>query len=244
MNDSLAVYRIWAPDYAVWTDWAKPVLFTSLPFPNGYELNLPEIKYLQSVDYSTAVIVDLPAERSVEEGLSLAKLGYRPVPLYNGVQSKENYPAAAEVGGIIKAMHKGTELLSSTYVKFDAPPAFMLDSNRMEGRGKQPGIYDNRWCAFPQDMPSAAFLTKNGIRQIIIRSDKIRDDLSHILLRYKNQGVKVLLCKDGEIPKDITIMEPPMFMSFFYRFSVILGLKRNAAGGFGALIPEPQSSSG
>ena len=39
-----------------------------------------------------------------------------------------------------------------------APPAFLLDSDRMKAPAPDPGRFDNRWLVFPQDFPSAAFL--------------------------------------------------------------------------------------
>jgi hypothetical protein len=113
----------------------------------------------------------------------------------------------------------------------------------MTGNPKQPGKYDNRWSVFPQDMPSAAFLSKRGIREVIVRSDRIQDDLAHILRRYQEQGIKISMC-DGTEVREITVSKPSRFKSLFYRFGVILGLRRNAAGGFGGIVPEPSSGGG
>jgi hypothetical protein len=149
-----------------------------------------------------------------------------------------------DVTNIEKALYKGADLLENIDISVDAPPAFILDSRRMEGLGKQPGKFDNRWCIFPQDMPSASYLVKEGISKIIVRSSEIRVDLSHILCRYQELGIKIYLCNNDEI-KEITVSKPSHFKSLMYRFKVILGLKRNAAGGFGGLVPEPtQHDSG
>ena len=245
MNDSLGIYKIWAPDNALWTQWAKPVLFASLPCADYYELKTPDADFVQMVDYSTVIIVDLPDKESVEEALVLARRGYRPVPLYNGVYGNTAFSMIVDVRGIAATLQKGVEILSALSIRADAPPVFMLDSNRMTGQGKQPGSYDNRWCIFPQDMPSASFLLKNRITRVIVRSARIQEDLSHILLRYQNQGIKICLCANDGILKDVKVTKPSLFMSLFYRFKVTLGLSRNATGGFGAIIPEPrQGSSG
>ncbi|MCL1976964.1 MAG: hypothetical protein FWG55_02475 [Candidatus Bathyarchaeota archaeon] len=244
MKDSLSIYKIWAPDNALWTQWTKPVLFTSLPCKGDCELTTPNADYMQIVDYKTVIIVDLPEKESVEEGLVLSRRGYRPVPLYNGVYGNTKFPMIVNVESIAEALQKGTDILSSLNIRADAPPVFMLDSNRMTGQGKQPGRYDNRWCIFPQDMPSASFLLKNGINKIIVRSARIQEDLSHILLRYQDQGITIFLCGDDGISKEVKVSKPSLFMSLFYRFKVTLGLSRNATGGFGAIIPEPQNSLG
>jgi hypothetical protein len=69
------------------------------------------------------------------------------------------------------------------------------------------------------------------------------EDLSHILLRYQNQGIKVFLCDGIRISRVATVSEPSRFMSLFYRTRVTLGLSRNAAGGFGAIVPDPHRGS-
>jgi len=243
VRKELEVYKVWAPDDALWSQWAKPVLFMSSPAKSFKELEIPEVNWIQSLESQTMIIVDLPSESGVIESLALARLGYRPVPLYNGVNGRTS-SMIVPVGEIATALFGGADTLSSYSIRPDAPPVFMLDSNRMNQTGRMPGVYDNRWCVFPQDMPSAAFLINAGIRRIIVRSDQIRNDLSHILLRYQQEGIEINLCKGEKIEK-VSVVKPSKFRSLSYRFSVILGLARNSAGGFGAKIPEPtQSRSG
>jgi len=183
------------------------------------------------------IIVDLPGKRGIEEGLALARLGYRPVPLYNGVNkpNKEIGSSIVDVRDIEAALFAGAEVLRTLRIAPAAPPVFLLDSNRMTMFGKLPGWYDNRWCVFPQDMPSATFLLKRRIQEVIVRSDKIRDDLSHILFRYQEQKIKVSLCCGSEINVK-TVSKPRWFKSLLYRFKVMLGLTRNPAGGFGGFV--------
>ena len=243
MRNNLEVYKVWAPDDALWTQWAKPVLFMHSAEVRFKNLDIPELGWTQSVESQTMIIVDLPGEIGVVESMALARLGYRPVPLYNGVDGRA-FSMMVKVGEIATALFHGAEILATYNISPEAPPVFMLDSNRMAGRGKQPGTYDNRWCVFPQDMPSAAFLMNAGIRRVIVRSAGIQNDLSHILLRYQKEGIEIHLCTGEEIEK-ISVVKPSKFRSLSYRFSVILGLTRNGAGGFGGKIPEPtQSSSG
>lgn len=243
MRDNFQAFKVWAPDGARWTQWAKPVMFMDPAETLFPRLVIPEADWLQGLESDTMIVADLPGERGVVESLALARMGYRPVPLYNGVDGRV-HSMAVKVGDIRKALFTGADELYGCDISPDAPPVFMLDSNRMAGSGKQPGTYDNRWCVFPQDMPSASFLLKAGIRKVIVRSDKIRNDLAHILLRYQKEGIEIYLCPDREIKK-ISVVKPSRFMSLSYRFRVIAGLSRNGAGGFGARIPEPvETSSG
>lgn len=245
MRNNLETFKIWAPDDSLWTEWVKPVLFINVPRKDKIELVIPETGWIGQMDPDTMLIIDLPAQTGIEESLALARLGYRPVPLYNGVYGPNNSAMIVKVEDIVTALYKGAGELAAAELRSDAPPAFLLDSNRMKGAGKQPGKYDNRWCVFPQDMPSAAFLSVKGIRKIIVRSDTVQNDLAHILRRYQEQGIKIYQCKDGEMVKEITAVKPSRFKSLFYRFEVIAGLTRNGAGGFGGKIPEAtQSSSG
>jgi hypothetical protein len=242
LRDNLETYKIWAPDDALWTQWAKPVLFIRPPGSiKNVKLDIPEIKWIQSVERRTMIIVDLPRHSGVAESLALARLGYRPVPLYNGVDGP-SFSVIVKVHDIVTALYKGADELINYNIRADAPPVFMLDSNRMSGSGKKPGTYDNRWCIFPQDMPSAAFLIKEGISRVIVRAESIQNDLSHILCRYQKEGIEIHFCS-GEAIKKIPITEPLNFKSLSYRFKVILGLTRNATGGFGSKIPEATQSS-
>jgi len=245
MDDRLAVYKTWAPDDAVWTAWAKPVLFANRVFYD-YNLRIPEINWLSEMSGANndiMIILDLPCQDGVEEGLSLAQnAGYRPVPLYNGVNGPNNSNMIVDVRDIVSALYKGADILSELNLSPDAPPVFLLDSNRMKGRGKEKGKYDNRWCIFPQDMPSGSFVLKQGIKKIIMRThdNKIQDDLSHILCRYQEQGIKIYRSNGIEL----AVSRPSQFKSLMYRFQAICGLSRNATGGFGVQIPEETQSSG
>ena len=165
MNDNYSTYRIWAPDNALWTQWAKPVLFARALNPAPEKLVLPPVKWAPYGDGRTAVFVDLPGKRGVLEGLALAQMGYRPVPLYNGVYGADKWSMAVDVTPVAEALYLGADYLSCQSIRPDAPPAFLLDAARMKGPARQPGRYDNRWCVFPQDAPSADFLKAHGDRK-------------------------------------------------------------------------------
>ena len=244
LTSKMETYKIWAPDNALWTEWAKPVLFTSVQtgelFSNAPPLEIPQVSWLPQRCYYTMIVVDLPGKRGVEEGLALAQLGYRPVPLYNGVMPPSGHSAISTYE-IASALFAGADVLSGLSLVPAAPPAFLLDYDRMSGVGRTPGSFDNRWSVFPQDMPSAAFLTKRLVKEILVRPERIQDDLAHILLRYQEQGIKISLYDGSEI-REITVHKPSWFKKLYYRFKVILGLTRNATGGFGGVIPQSSGS--
>jgi hypothetical protein len=209
-----------------------------------------DIDWLGNTGRDTALILDLPGEEGVAESLLLAETGYRPVPLYNGVFNKIEYAALVAVRDLVRALYFGANTLHTMLIRNDAPPVFMLDSLRMRGAAKSPGTYDNRWSIFAQDMPSAAFLQKQGIRNVLVRTKedevnptaRIQDDLTHILRRYQEAGIKILHTNGINEIKETVISTPSQFKSLFYRFQVSFGLRRNAAGGFGGRVPDSQQT--
>jgi hypothetical protein len=42
----------------------------------------------------------------------------------------------------------------------------------------------------------------------------------------------------------VTVAKPKRFRSIWYRLLAIAGLRRNSAGGFGSVVPQPSSSGG
>lgn len=244
MLDNLSAYKSWAPAGAVWTEWAKPVMFMRPPDTEWIALAEPRITYVDRSQHNTMLIVDLPEVQGVEEGLALARMGYRPVPLYNGVRSPKPNAAVVPVEALVKALYNGAGVLGGLGLSPTAPPAFLLDANRMQGKGNKPGKFDNRWCILPQDMPSAAFLRKQGIERIILRSGQVHNDLSHILKRYQEQGIKIYQSRKGESPSETTISKPPLYRTIGYRLKALTGLTRNSAGGFGGKVPDASTSTG
>lgn len=240
MKDNITLYKIWAPDDVLWTSWAKPAMFFDTPLGYTGSYNIPNIKWLEDSN-NTMIIVDLDGANSVKEGIALAKLGYRPVPLYNGVKGPSG--SLIKVSDLERALYWGADILEELYIKSDANPVFLLDSNRMS-ENKYPGAYDNRWCIFPQDMPSCDFLKNKGIKNIIVRANNIQDDLTHVLCRYQEKGIQIYICNNNEV-RLVKVHKPSRYKSLKYRIKVILGLRRNSAGGFGGYVPDPsQYSSG
>ena len=243
MNGGIEIYKVWAPNGARWTEWAKPVLFANMSGGGYGRQDIPALDWISRMDESTAIIVDLPGKAGVLEGLALARLGYRPVPLYNGVCGPFGSKMAVKVDDLVDALYHGAAELSKISFMPDAPPAFLLDADRMREPGKRPGAFDNRWCVFPQDMPSASYLISKGIRKVIVRTKRRQEDLAHILYAYQTGGIETF-SSIGSNQKRVTVVKPSSFKNMFYRFRVIAGLKRNAAGGFGGHIPDFSESGG
>lgn len=238
------VYAVWAPDDSPWSAWAKPVLFTALARVTALsELALPEAMPWASPAGRAAVVVDLPGAAAVLTGLALARQGYRPVPLFNGCLASamivDVMPAAA-------ALLAGTDLLQGLALPREAPPAFLLDSKRQEGQSAvRPGLFDNRWAVVPQDMPSGTHLRAAGVGSVVVCCERVAEDLTHILCRYQQAGLRLERAGQGTAaPEPLTVSPPRGFRSLLYRLGVLAGFRRNSAGGFGAVVPQPSSAGG
>lgn len=245
-----ADYKLWAPENSLWSNWVKPVLFADVPkvasFPpvNWRSAN---VAWAPPVEAANAIILDLPEAESVWLGLALAAGGYCPVPLFNGASGPS---AIVEVGRIAGALHEAASELAALTVAPNAPPVFLLDANR-SGGGKtvSPGKFDNRWVVFPQDFPSANFLLANGIRSVVLGQPSVAEpqrDLAHVLLRWQEAGVAIQACdvQAASAPVPMKVSRPGNFRLLWYRALVLAGLRRNSAGGFGAVVPEPSQSGG
>ena len=97
------VFNIWTPTDTRWTDWVRPVHFVTidntLPLRDLYDgtlraayptirFTIPNIFYLNELKQDTAIILDLPSYTAVPESLAIARMGYRPIPLYNGTNAQ------------------------------------------------------------------------------------------------------------------------------------------------------------
>jgi hypothetical protein len=237
------LFEAWAPDGVEWSAWAKPVLFAQWPdtvtppatTPQWAE---PDYLWLPQASGRTVVVVDLPAVESVRTGIVLARRGYRPVPLFNTTHG----PAPViEIAPIVLELGRGARQLQTIGISTNAPAAFLLDANRMHPSvPPSPGKFDNRWVVFPQDFPSATFLRARGVAEVLLihSGGNVREDLSHVLLRWQQGGVRILAAAPSDAAvRDITISRPSWFRRAWYRAITAARLRRNNAGGFGAVIP-------
>ena len=262
--DGKALFLTWAPPAAIWSRWAKPVLFTQLTAesstgnlsdsatPIDFAAGLADVQGVTS-EGKTAIIVNLPGAESVDAGLALTRHGYRPVPLYNCTDGPS---AVVSVKPIIARLMAGADVLQSLALPDDAPPAFLLDSNRLQGvLPPSPGQFDNRWVVFPQDFPSAIFLRSQGIeRVLLIQHNRAAadDDLSYVLLPWQRNGLAIqTMILNGAtqiVPLAPIQARNSLDVSgwLWYRALLFLTIRsrRSNVGGFGAVIPRPSSGGG
>lgn len=209
---SKEVYRIWAPQGIKWTGWVRPVPF--IEAGEAFKQYHVSFSDFPGVDVSAdtyrdaALIVDLPGMDSVAYGIELAKKGYRPVPIFNGVMEQENARAIVDNQSVMFALINGAEELAEIEIDKEAPPAFLLDSNRLHRHRIDVSIFDNSWDIYMQDMPSADFLIKNGIRKVIVIGDSVGKDLKKILYPYQKKKIEIYKKKEFEEPRRIKLRKP------------------------------------
>jgi hypothetical protein len=253
------LYDVWAPPDSIWSQWVIPVPFAQIVcLDTEREKSLeifPDLNGLR-FDSDLAVIVDLPGGDSIRYGLALARLGFRPVavldgspgpftvagPMPHGAQGgigQAKATAVVDMRDLLFALCAIAPVLQETPIVSNAPPAFLLDSQRMKGdHVSDADLFDNRWKVFPQDFPSAKFLREQGVRRVLLIQESAaqpQEDLAHVLLRWQEAGLEVLASgrTGGNEASAIRVAKPSRFRASWYRGLEILGLRRNSVGGFG-----------
>jgi hypothetical protein len=263
MTDDIERFEIWAPEGGRWSLWAKPVLFAGIGPRALRHVPLRDVPDVESGAYRTAageplapavadipagsaeaaLVIDMPGAESVDIALFAAAAGYRPVPLYAGCY--QDVVAAVGQGELREALIEATPYLEARRLPLDAPPAFLLDARRFGMAVPGPGTFDNRWCVFPQDFPSAGLLLHHGIRNVfVIRPEgTIAFDLATVLARYREGGLALALKHPTTGAR--TPLDDPKARSDsgapWYRSTVLGSLRPNPGGGFGSVVPQPSS---
>lgn len=257
--DRRSIFEMWAPPRGRWSPWAKPVLFAHLDSVVGLrQFDIPEIRlaFDRTKGGGTALVVDLPGLESVGLGLELARLGHRPVPLFNACPKPPRFlnevvPEVVPATLMLPALVQAAEHLKSIDLPDDSPPAFLLDANRLAGGTTQivPGWFDNRWVVFATDLPSARFLVRHQITAVeLIHRGVPGEDVLDVLRNWNRAGIPLWhtdLDHPGP-PRPLTL-PAAWFLGlsrFAWRLWALFNLRRNPRGGYGGIVPESASSGG
>lgn len=201
-------YQIWAPAGKKWVDWVRPVPFVMLKdCTKGYRIATmtATADCADELYKDAAIIVDLPGAESVRKGIALARCGYRPIPVFNGTIEQCGARATTDNQSVGTALLQAAEELEKTGIAENALPAFLLDRNRLQRYKAEAGIYDNSWDIYPQDLPSAEYFLKNGIRRMIVIGDSIAGDLKRILYGFQKKQIEICLTDGYEVPKKTVV---------------------------------------
>jgi len=207
----------------------------------------PGMSQFPSATDHTMVIVSARGAAAVEYGVALAKLGYRPVPLFNAcpmppIMGPEIVRSAIDARAIVDALIVGADLLTQTTLPPDAPPAFLVDALRLTPAAPiDENTFDNRSVLFASDFPSVKFLRTHGITRALLVHDNtlpIGDDLLHALAPWKAGGLPVAVIDPEGATLDASWPHHGIWGEIATRALAFFRLRRNSRGGFGAFVPE------
>ncbi|MCL1945318.1 MAG: hypothetical protein FWF56_05920 [Firmicutes bacterium] len=184
-------YNIWYSKSQLYGNWIKPIAFASYTPTQNLSYQIGELSYIDKVDKSNALILDLPQYRGVEDGVALSKLGWVAIPLYNGTQAPPNAHGFVNNTHIIDSLIWGAEQLQQIEISTNAKPAFLLDSLRRNRSHLVNHMYDNSWDIYEHDLPTASFLKNHSINALTVITNSVQKDLKAILKKYKNDGMNV-----------------------------------------------------
>lgn len=209
MMTNKEIYSIWAPYGKKWVDWVRPVPFVAIKNAKKFIPAFREVECLPQNKEDIkhiAMIIDLPDEQSVELGIWLAKnYGYRPIPIFNGTIEPEGTRATTNNADMLDALVWGANELKNIEIPDDAPPAFLIDKNRLQNIKIDRSIFDNSWDIYFQDIPSEKYLINNGITEILVISRNLSRDFKEIFNQFSEQKISVYLSNGYNKPKRIKI---------------------------------------
>lgn len=190
------IYKIYAPYGAKWTEWIRPVPFIAIDTYNRKPISNwldRKVIFINKYEKDTAIFIDLSGKESIELGISLAKIGYRPIPLFNGTDEQIGSQATTDTYLIESCLINGSQKLKSILLKDNANPVFLLDSSRTNRYRAKESIFDNSWDLYKQDIPTFKYFKENGIYKIIVVGNTIQRDLRKIFLKFQDAGMKIYL---------------------------------------------------
>ena len=202
------IYKIYAPNGAKWMDWVRPVPFVAIdtynrkPIANFLDR---EAMFLKKYQQDTAIFIDLPGKESIELGIGLAHMGYRPIPVFNGTDEQQGSQATTNTYLIESCLINGSQKLKNIKLKNDANPVFLLDSHRTNRYRAKESIFDNSWDLYKQDIPSAEYFKQNGITKIIVVGETIQRDLKKIFLKFQEKGIDIYITDGYTLPKKVKL---------------------------------------
>lgn len=202
------IYKIYAPDNTKWTQWVRPVAFVAIDTYNrkpAFNFIGRKILFLDQYEKDTAIFIDLLGSESIELGISLANMGYRPIPLFNGTDEQVGSQATTDSYLVESSLINGSMKLKNILLSNDANPAFLLDSSRTNRYRVSESMFDNSWDLYKQDIPTSKYFKDNGIYKIIIVGNNVQRDLRKIFFDFQNDEIEIYLTDGYRKAEKITL---------------------------------------
>ena len=104
---------------------------------------------------------------------------------------------------VVMGLILGSLELEKIKITNDAPPVFLLDTNRMNRLKMNKSVFDNSWDVYHQDLPTEDYFLQNGITKLLVISENLSKDLKKIFAQYPHKKIQILLTDGYEKPKCI-----------------------------------------
>lgn len=174
----------------------------------------------------TALIVDLPGRDAVAFGAGVADAGRIVTTFDNFPHPLGVTPSHETLAAML--FYAGEVDAKQSSLNADAPPVFLLDSNRLANYTDADSQFDNRYLA---KLPSREKLQERGVKNILyITPDRARteelDDLNEDFVAYREAGMGVAMLPLSDFTPGETASNTgerrhhygghPMFLPFFF----------------------------
>lgn len=239
----------------MWSPWAKAAPFVQLPGatpPPAIDARPDTSELAAALAASAAgcaIVVSVPGPDAISLGLEFAKLGYRPVPLFNACSPRPRARLAStllavDTDAIVASLLAAADrlVLLNAGLAPNAPPAFLVDSRRSVPRvAIEPHVFDNRSVVFASDFPSAKFLRSHGITRALLIQDvapEIGRDLLAALQPWRRDGLVVETVSTQNTPIPVAWPREGFLNEWRERWFSLFHLRRARDGGFGNFVPE------
>jgi hypothetical protein len=197
----------------------------------------------------TALIVDLPGRDAVAFGAGVADAGRLVTTFDNFPHPLGVTPSHETLAAML--FYAGEVDAKQSSLNTDAPPVFLLDSNRLANYTDADSQFDNRYLA---KLPSREKLQERGVKNVLyITPDRARteelDDLNEDFVAYREGGLGVAMLPLSDFTPGETASDTgerrhhygghPMFLPFFFYSYPFYSPRAGFARGNAASLARP-----
>jgi hypothetical protein len=207
--------------FAQWPDTITPAA-TDPEWPDANYLWLPQ------ASGRTALVIDLPAVESVRTGIAFARRGYRRCRCSTRATGHRRHrDRTADAGACQRRRYLKTFSIVPT-----APPAFLLDADRMQPPRHPPREVRQSLGRVPAGFPVGDAARGARVSDVLLIHDRksVQEDLAHVLLRWQQGGLRLMQASPSDSStSELTVARPSWFRRAWYRALTASRLRRNNA---------------
>jgi hypothetical protein len=260
LPDSL--YHLWGPDEeSPWRPFHCATLFAALdivkkdrlgPLPCAHQLPYAALSVNRPpwLDEKCLLFLDLPGADSVAVAAALSMTSY-----IQTICTFDNWPHER---GLLKPERTLSSLLyyspfikelklryKENQIRDPLIPVWVCDSERLGTRSGSPREFDNRYFLDDSLLPGSKYMLSNGINTVVYVSEHkdstVVPDLNEYFKDLVKEGIQL---KSTYLHSEKPLQSIHEGVNFRAQVIIKGSFFRSSAGGFGAPVPEPSSSSG